>query len=168
MHWLAEVINKNQLVTGVEVGAATGLTTGHLLANCPSLKKLYVADDWHPVVLPGHPSYYEGHPWSKDNMEQVFHKVVNGNPRVVVLKGQSWEQAEFVDDRSLDFAFIDASHDYDSVIKDLRAWTPKVKIRGWMCGHDIKSPGVTKAVVELFGKLRVNHTGIDQVWYVRL
>lgn len=168
MHWLAEVINKNQFTTGVEVGAATGLTTSHILRSCPTLKKLYVADDWHPVVLPGHPSYYKGHPWSKDNMEQQFYKAIKGSTRVEVLKGQTWEMAKFVKDGSLCFGFIDASHDYESVKKDSIAWTPKIKAGGILCGHDIESPGVTQAVVEIFGSLRVKWTGIDQVWYVNL
>jgi hypothetical protein len=167
MHWLSKMINKYHFQIGVEVGAATGLTTSHILENCKSLKKLYVADDWRPVVNPGHPSYYPGHPWSKNDMEQVFWEKVKNNEKIVALRGITWESADAVEDRSLDFAFIDASHDYQSVMNDLNAWTPKVKKGGLMCGHDINiTDGVLKAVTEKFGSFQ--NTKIDHVWAVNI
>jgi predicted O-methyltransferase YrrM len=39
-----------------------------------------------------------------------------------------------VKDGSLDFVFIDADHRYLAVIKDLAAWTPKLKPGGTLCG----------------------------------
>lgn len=166
MHWLGELINSRKYTIGAEVGAATGLTTSYILANCPRLKTLYVADIWKPVVLPGHPSYYKGHPWSLPNMEKVFWETVGNDNRIKALKGLSWEMASKVEDVSLDFVFIDASHDYDSVMKDLRAWDPKIKKGGIMCGHDIEIPGVRKAVLESYGEFV--DTKINQVWFVEV
>lgn len=53
-------------------------------------------------------------------------------------------------DGSLAFIFIDAAHDYDSVIKDLRAWYPKLKPDGFFAGDDYSQdwPGVKQAVHE--------------------
>ena len=53
-------------------------------------------------------------------------------------------------DNSLDFVFIDATHEYDSVKEDIKLWYPKVKEGGILAGHDYntKFPGVDKAVNE--------------------
>ncbi len=44
---------------------------------------------------------------------------------------------DFVADASLDIVYIDGAHDVESVEADLRAWMPKIKQGGWLCGHDI-------------------------------
>jgi predicted O-methyltransferase YrrM len=50
-------------------------------------------------------------------------------------------------DESLDFVFIDGSHDYESVCKDIDAWLPKVKPFGILAGHDYRHyEGVRRAV----------------------
>ena len=66
----------------------------------------------------------------------------------------SQEAAELIyNNGSLDFVFIDAAHDYENVIADIRAWYPKVKEGGVIAGHDYPDwPGVKKAVDEYFGK----------------
>jgi hypothetical protein len=51
-------------------------------------------------------------------------------------------------DASLDFVFLDASHDYESVRDDLAAWLRKVKPTGVVAGHDFDLPGVRRAVLE--------------------
>jgi hypothetical protein len=68
------------------------------------------------------------------------------------LRTTSLEAAERFDDRSLDFVFIDAAHDYDNVLADIRAWRPKVKPGGVLAGHDYlpQWPGVVRAVEEAF------------------
>lgn len=64
--------------------------------------------------------------------------------------------AQFADG-TLDFVYIDGAHDYDSVVADLAAWTPKVKPGGLIAGHDYNPgawPGVVRAVQERFPKHR--------------
>jgi len=53
------------------------------------------------------------------------------------------------DDLSLAGVFIDAAHDYDSVLADLKAWAPKVKEGGIIAGHDIDAEGVQRALAEM-------------------
>lgn len=56
------------------------------------------------------------------------------------------------EDGSVDAIFIDAGHSYESVIKDLRAWYPKMRKGGLMAGHDFFNyEGVNKAVLEFLG-----------------
>lgn len=64
------------------------------------------------------------------------------------VKGDSAESASNFADGSLDGVFIDAAHDYDSVVKDVAAWFPKVKPGGIFAGHDYPSDGVKRAVDE--------------------
>lgn len=67
---------------------------------------------------------------------------------------------------SIDFCFIDASHDYHSVKEDILAWRPKVKQGGILAGHDYSNahPGVIKAVNEMVPNF---HT-IGSVWRTQL
>lgn len=65
---------------------------------------------------------------------------------------------------SLDFVFIDAAHDYESVKADILAWLPKVKNNGILAGHDYypEHPeycGVYQAVHEIFDKKLIKQSG---------
>ena len=63
----------------------------------------------------------------------------------------SLDAVDLYEDSSLDFVFIDASHEYEDVKKDILAWLPKVKIGGILAGHDYYTfGGVTQAVDEIF------------------
>jgi hypothetical protein len=78
------------------------------------------------------------------NVRPVLHAVTP-------IKLPSLEAVKLYDDRSLDFVFIDAAHDYDNVKKDIIAWKPKVKLGGILAGHDYNkdnSPGLVRAVNE--------------------
>jgi len=61
----------------------------------------------------------------------------------------SADGAKYFEDKSVDFCFIDASHLYENVYRDLYAWFPKMKSGGILAGHDfeyIGNNGVGKAV----------------------
>ena len=80
-----------------------------------------------------------------NNISPVSHVI---NP----IKKLSSDASELYNDNSLDFIFIDAAHDYDNVIQDIKNWLPKLKIGGCIAGHDyFTSEGIKKAVKEVFG-----------------
>ena len=58
--------------------------------------------------------------------------------------------ADYFENGSVDFVFIDAAHDYDSVMRDLRAWHPKLRHDGVIAGHDWAFDGVHRAVRDYF------------------
>ena len=69
------------------------------------------------------------------------------------IRKNSIEAADQFEDESLDFVFIDASHEYEDVKKDIQIWLPKIKKGGILAGHDYYIgydyfPGVKAAVNE--------------------
>jgi hypothetical protein len=154
--WLVSMVNKRKYHYGAEIGAATGDTTIRLMKQCP-LVDLIVADDWRPV---------EGSlRWNRRDMKKIFtDKLKNYAYRLTILEGLSWHMASQVGRESLDFVFIDASHDYDSVLKDLISWYLKVREGGLFCGHDLNLTGVRDALND-FG-IEYKESGVDNVWYI--
>lgn len=74
---------------------------------------------------------------------------------------------------SLDFVYLDARHDYESVVEDLEAWFDKVRPGGILAGHDYLDGvhpagvfGVKTAVDEFFAKrgIPVYATCHDEPW----
>jgi predicted O-methyltransferase YrrM len=76
---------------------------------------------------------------------------------VNLIKGHSQEVVSKYQDDSLDFCFIDGSHEYEDVKQDIIAYLPKVKSGGILAGHDYDPlwSGVVKAVNEVLGKVEV-------------
>ena len=69
---------------------------------------------------------------------------------VIPIQSTSILAAEQFEDNSLDFVHIDASHEYEDVLNDIKSWYPKVKPGGMITGDDYLWPGVNKAVNEYF------------------
>ena len=67
---------------------------------------------------------------------------------------------------SLDFVFIDASHDALSVKADLASWMIRVKEDGVIAGDDISNEGVANAVKWFFDTSRLEIIG--RQWMVDL
>jgi predicted O-methyltransferase YrrM len=76
---------------------------------------------------------------------------------VNLIKGHSQEVVSNYEDESLDFCFIDGSHEYEDVKKDIQAYLKKVKKGGILAGHDYDSiwAGVIKAVDEILGNVKI-------------
>ena len=53
-----------------------------------------------------------------------------------VIRKKSTEAARLFENNSLDFVYIDSSHDFNTVNDDLKAWFPKVKKGGILAGDD--------------------------------
>lgn len=97
---------------------------------------------------------------------------------VRVFYMESSEAVKFIDDGSMDIVFIDASHEYNNVKRDIELWYPKVKEGGIICGHDCESRewderyihqdvhdhkhhGVIKAVNEAFQFFNIE----ERIWW---
>lgn len=72
---------------------------------------------------------------------------------VKIINKPSVEAAELFADESIDFIYIDAAHEYDDLVADIKAWLPKVKTGGIVAGDDYGvgiHPDVKRAVDEIF------------------
>jgi hypothetical protein len=69
---------------------------------------------------------------------------------ITIIEGDSAESAKYFDDGSLQFCYIDAAHDYESVKRDIAAWKSKVTPGALLAGHDAQWHEVQRAVKEAF------------------
>lgn len=86
--------------------------------------------------------------------------------KIQLIQSDSILASKTYTDKYFDIVYIDASHDYSSVIQDIQAWLPKVKKGGIICGDDYIDgwPGVVQAVNEAFKDRQINKVGNQQWW----
>ena len=139
--FLLHLITTYNIKLMAEVGVKFGRTTFFLLDNVPDLK-IYAVDI---------------------NIKDFYNSDVakKYGDRLVPIQGLSYQVTDQLADDSLDLVFIDADHGYDSVKRDIIAYTPKLKTTGLLTGHDIDYPGVNKAVKELIKEFDI---GPNFVW----
>lgn len=131
--FIVELINKIEVTKALEVGSWLGEST-EIIAKAINNNPLYVVD-WFKgnkgTVLERIAEKEDIYPLFVKNMEEVG--VVK---QIRPLLMDSVEASTFFRDNFFDFMFIDASHDYNSILADLKAWYPKLKIGGIICCHD--------------------------------
>ncbi|MCA9806745.1 MAG: class I SAM-dependent methyltransferase [Cyanobacteria bacterium HKST-UBA06] len=127
----------------LEIGCAYGKSTACMAEAIKRSGKnltFYAVDFWSMPIFPFQ--------WFVNHLTQL--RLLD---YVIPLKMRSAQAAKFFGDNSLDFVYIDGSHEYNDVLEDLNLWYPKVKPGGWFCGHDYvfdEFPGVTSAVDHFF------------------
>lgn len=169
-HIITEMAWKHDWREGAEVGVFKGATLFHLLRHVPKLHMIAV-DLWADtpkVKLNGDKDMNTGvanyHRYPLQEYEDAVRKqAVQYGDRVHFIKAPSDKAAAQVKDASLDFVFIDASHETEQVRRDIRAWVPKLKLTGMMMGHDCTWPSVRKAIDEVVPGWRKDK---DSVWYI--
>ena len=154
----------------VEVGAFYGKSAAFMAVEIINSGKnidFHVVDTWR-----GSPEHQDG---GFDRQEAMINDTAfdiftaNMSPvagKYIPHKMPSLEAAALFEDNSLDFVFIDAMHDYEAVKDDINTWYPKVKVGGYIGGHDYGEnlppilAGVYAAVNEVIGKdnITVYHT----------
>jgi hypothetical protein len=144
---------------GVEIGVCEGEYSEHILKN-RSVERLFSVDSWR----------HWGHNPDSNDVSDFEHacrartaleRLTVFGDRSVIVRASSEIASSLFLDGSLDFVYIDASHDYESVYKDLCLWFPKIKAGGIISGDDfVDGPyacnkrttefGVKRAVTEFF------------------
>jgi hypothetical protein len=156
-HRLPQLLAARGVVgTGAEVGVQQGLYSERLLAGS-KLSRLILVDPWR-TTEDGYDDIANVPQSEHDRrLEEAQTRLARFGCRAEFWRTTSVEAAANVPDASLDFVYLDARHDYESVIEDLVAWYPKVKPGGIFAGHDYldgERPeglfGVKSAVDEFF------------------
>lgn len=142
----------------VEVGSFEGKSSVYMgveIVNSNKLIKFDCVDTWKGSEE--HEGTYVIDNINKDNnwLYNEFRKnIIPVSHIITPIRTTSIEASSLYEDRSLDFVFLDASHDYENIKNDILYWISKVKVGGWLAGHDYfnESFGVKKAVDEVFGE----------------
>lgn len=144
----------------VEVGTWKGMSAVYMaveIINSGKNIKFDCIDTWEYIKEQKdiEESLYNG-------LYEIFLKNIEPVKDIITpIRGISWECANKYENNSLDFIFIDAGHDYESVKKDINSWYPKLKKGGIISGHDYNQPtcGVKKAVDEFINGNIIENNG---------
>lgn len=154
----------------VELGSWTGKSAAYCIVelyNQKKLKEFHCVDTWKG---------------SEDTNQKDF-EIVKKNKLFDVFKNNlkpvenlytthkmmSWEAAKYFKEESVNFVYIDADHRYESVLKDLEAWWPKIKPGYYIGGDDYTKghPGVQKATTDFFKKIGLRVKKLGRGWIVK-
>ena len=155
----------------VEVGSWKGTSAAYMaveIINSQKIIKFDCVDTWEGSIEHTDPSsdkYEVGFENNPDFLFQTYLKSIEPvKNNINSIRLSSYEASQTYKDASLDFVFIDAAHDYDNVLLDIKSWYPKVKVGGVISGHDYSwYEPIRRAVHEFFGKI---DEGIEGCWVV--
>lgn len=153
----------------VELGAWKGHSTSYLarLVKDRAGAEVVAVDLWEATTDPA----IVGHAAAGDlpYLREIFHanlELAGVLDWVRAVDSETADAAGPFDDRSVDFVFVDARHDYESVLADVVAWSPKIRPGGVMAGHDASLGSVQKAIHDHFGADRIQRDVMQDVWWV--
>lgn len=157
---LARYFNTLGFKVGAEVGVCDGRYSQVLCESIPGLK-ITCVDAWKAYS----DNSQDGSQEQLDQVRQIAERRLK-KYCAFFLRMWSLDAVKFIDDKSLDFVYIDCNHKFDYVIQDIIQWSQKVRVGGIISGHDywnIKDFGVVPAVdtyVKVHG-YKLNIAGAD-------
>ena len=147
--------------TWIEIGSFHGRSLAWLLVESTNKNKkfkVHCVDRWD-----GDPLSPIHHKFNDNTFENFKKNLAPFLDQFVIHKKNSWDAAGDFDDSTVDYAMIDAGHDYDSVTKDIRAWWPKIRSGGYLGGDDYGldlADGVHQAVDEF---VKINNLKLELI-----
>jgi hypothetical protein len=131
------VLNENGLLgEGAEIGVQLAQFSAELLEKWHG-RRLYSIDPWHHFTDGSYVDAANVEQARQDRFyQQVCERLAPYGERSHLLRLTSVAAAAHFREGQLDFAYLDAQHDYLSVREDLSHWYPKVKAGGIIGGHD--------------------------------
>jgi Predicted O-methyltransferase len=132
---IGTLLQEHGFKTGVEVGVKKGEFAKQILDKWSSCVSYTLVDLWDKqenykdianVASQVHEEYYK----------ETLSRLELYKNKIQVYRMYSTEAAKKMVPNSLDFAYIDARHDYCGVMDDLKAYWPLIKPGGIMAGHD--------------------------------
>lgn len=145
---LREIFEEEEIHTVIEVGTWLGKSAMFMARRLPEGGKVYAVDHWL-----GSEEHQEGEDFYHEAMPRLYQQFLSNvidrglAHKIVPVRKESTEAAAELDVYP-DLIYIDASHDYLSVKRDLEAWFLHVTDGCVFCGDDWRFPGVRQAVTE--------------------
>lgn len=174
------VLNARGLVgSGAEVGVMKGEYSELLLRTWRG-RRLISIDSWPLAegVDPDDPVRGVG---AQDAfIAETRSRLAPFGERSEIRRADSLAAAAEFEPGSLDFVYIDADHEYESVRADIHAWHERIRPGGLLCGHDYYDGyrdgamyGVARAVDEFCASRGLSvHTTLreepERSWFVRI
>jgi cephalosporin hydroxylase len=162
--------------TWVELGSWTGKSAAYCvveLYNANKLGKFFCVDTWEGSYRHHNAEQDYVLPHAIKNIDDVYDMFKQNthsiSDKITEMKMLSWKAADQFDDESVDFVYVDADHRYESVIKDLSAWWPKVKTGSYFGGDDFTKghPDVVRATRDFFKDKNRKVKKKGRCWYVQ-
>ena len=165
MEWL---IRRGNVKVVIEVGSWLGLSTRHIAKTLPENGVVYAVDHW--LGSPNEDnSFMDISTLYAGFLSNVIHE--NLTHKIIPVKMTSLEASTYLKHVTPDLVYIDATHEFNSVLQDLILWFPFVKGHGVLCGDDYYwgTPGnfPVKQAVDVFANgnnLTVQNDG--WLWYL--
>jgi hypothetical protein len=163
---------------GVEVGVFGGDMSGRLLAD-PKIDMLYMVDSWSTSHSKEYIESGDFHTTLSQEQQESCMDLAKLNTsfaarRREIVRANSVEAAAQFPDHLLDFVFLDADHSYEGCMADIKAWAPKIRPGGLLCGHDYQNVdypcfGVERAVDEYVATHGLTlELGDNYCWFTQL
>lgn len=133
----------DNIIKVIEIGVCAGKNAQELHDNF-RISDFYLIDWWQ--------STYSEHvmDWFKET-----HKRFNEDKRVTIICNNSLNISNLFLDESMDYIYLDGSHNPDHVFAEMVHYFPKVKKGGMLAGHDYRenAPKRVKYAVEKFKRI---------------
>jgi len=153
-------------IIAVEIGTAVGYNARRMLQTL-SLEQLWLVDPYPNVPDEFSPGTY--HSDGNERMAKAKKILAPWQDKIrwVRIPAEYQHAVDSVPD-DVGIIYIDGSHKYGDVKKDIELWWEKVAPGGWIGGHDMSgyAIGVCRAVVEFANKTNLELHGFGDDWWM--
>ena len=166
--YLLELIVENNFKKFVEIGLWQCVNARKILKKSSGILDEYWGVDNFNHEESGYHRALDWETWNNAYNKACKFMYYFSSFRVVRMKSK--DASELFPDNYFDIVYIDASHDYDSVIEDIKCWESKIREGGVISGHDYisnKYQDVKKAVNDIYKEEKIKELPGGS-WYVKL
>jgi len=128
-----EMVSIHNNAKFVEVGVWRGKSTFFLAVEIINQNKKITLD-----TIDSYEHLTEEYSYNK-NVPKEFQENIKSFKFINSINKDSIEASKLYDNGSIDFIFFDSEHTEEYATKEIKAWYPKLKINGYMGGHDYVS-----------------------------
>lgn len=155
--------------TIVELGSFAG-RTAHVMAKNAPKATLYAIDLWENFSFSAVPAYslafmegdYEN--FDSHDFYNYFLRNIQSLQNIVPIRGYS-QKVALPFDKPVNLIFIDADHDEEPLLEDMKVWWPRMARNGMMVGHDYQMRSVKMAIMRFIEFLHEQGTYVQLIHF---